>query len=171
MFPVYSIKLWLPSYFVRCSVSKRLKHVILEIQIDEKLAVLGCGIIWFQTYSLRNVGGHLVFFFIRQYFSSESFRGLLKTRQVLAEPGWNQGSFYGWFLLLPTGGSWHTQTLSSVRPSLTFPHCFPLSYMVPPSYTSIPVIFFAPGSFLLHPSFLSFKISVFLKAGNRFHSP
>lgn len=65
LFPVCSIKLWLPLYFVRCIVSKRLlKHVILEVQIDERLAVLGCGTIWFQTsYSLRNLGGHLVFFF------------------------------------------------------------------------------------------------------------
>lgn len=57
LFPVYSIKLWLPSNFVRCIVSKRLlKHVILEIKINEKLAMLGCGIIWFQTsYSSRNL--------------------------------------------------------------------------------------------------------------------
>lgn len=65
-----------------------------------------------------------------------------------------------------------TQTLSSFRPSLTFPRFLPLSYMVPSSYTSIPVIVFVPGSFpeQPHPSFL-LKSSVFLKPVKRFHSP
>lgn len=134
MFPVYSIKLQLPSNFVRCIISKKLlKHVILEIQINEKLAVLRCGIIWFQTsYSLRNLGGHLVFFFfITQYFSSGSFGGLLKTGQVLAEPGWNQGS-YGWFLLLPAGGSWRTDpVLIQTLPHLSM---IPASFLHGPSF-------------------------------------
>lgn len=125
-----------------------------KYKLMKKLAVLGCGIIWFQTFcSLRNLGGHLVIFLITQYFSSENVRGLLKTRQILAELGWIKGSFYKRFLLLPAGGSWHVDSVLS----WTFPHC--LSYIVPPFYISI-VIFFAPGPFpeLPHPSFLSFKI-------------
>ena len=48
-FPVYSIKLRLPSNFVRCIISRRLlKHVILEIQINEKIS---CVRVWHNMVS------------------------------------------------------------------------------------------------------------------------
>lgn len=105
---------------------------------------------------------YFFFFFITHCLSSESFRGLRPGRFWQNQAG-TRASFSGGFLLLPEGGSWHTDCPQTDPPppfhaSTSFLSAPPGLHI--PSYTPALMIFLAPGPFPeeLHTSFLSLKI-------------